>query len=117
LYGIFRPPQPRCGGFFYLKPDDLGGTASIHKQRESYKKATAMNRNQIIILLAIALFKAFLGLQQPTSETNKNIEQTKIQAYSGMQTVDPNRFRVSIDTLAQGNNRREHHSNEFLQQH
>jgi len=76
-----------------------------------------MNRNQIILLFAIAVFKAFLGLQQPTSDTDKNIEQTKIQAYSGTQTVDPNRFRVSIDTLAQGNNRLEHPSKEFLQQY
>lgn len=76
-----------------------------------------MNRNQIIILLAIAVFKAFLGLQQPSAETAEDIEKTQVTAYSGMQTVDPNRFRVNTDTLAQGNDRRDQPATKYFQQH
>lgn len=73
-----------------------------------------MNRNQIIILFAIAVFKAFLGLQQPSTDTDENIEKTKVTAYSGMQTVDPNRFRVNVDTLAQDNSRKDHPATEYF---
>lgn len=76
-----------------------------------------MNRNQIIILFAIALLKAFLGLYQPTAYTAEKAQDTKTVVYSGMQTVDPNRFRVSIDTLAQGNNRRDHPTSVYVGQH
>lgn len=76
-----------------------------------------MNRNQIILLFAIAVFKAFLGLQQPSTDTEETIQKTKVTAYSGMQTVDPNRFRVSIDTLAQGNDRRDQPATEYFQQY
>lgn len=76
-----------------------------------------MNRNQIILLIAIALFKAFLGLQQPAADTAKNEALPKVTTYASMQTVDPNRFRVSMDSLAQGNSRHEHPSTEFLQQY
>jgi hypothetical protein len=74
-----------------------------------------MNRNQIILLFAIAVFKAFLGLQQPAADTAKNMEQTQIITYSGMQTVDPKPFRVSVDTICRGNSRREHPSTEYFQ--
>lgn len=76
-----------------------------------------MNRNQIILLIAIAVVKAFLGLHQPTAETAEKSQDTEVVVYSGLQTVDPNRFRVSIDTLAQGNSRRDLATTEYFQKY
>ncbi|MEK6478960.1 hypothetical protein WJR50_15545 [Catalinimonas sp. 4WD22] len=59
-----------------------------------------MKRQHILILIMIAILKALLAFTNHTSEANTKVDGRNSSLHSSLYAADPNRFRVSADTLS-----------------
>ncbi|MDF9795466.1 hypothetical protein OKW21_000729 [Catalinimonas alkaloidigena] len=67
-----------------------------------------MKRQHILILFLIAVLKAVLAFTNHTPDVNNKLEDRGSSMHSALYTVDPNRFRVSTDTLLPQKMRKEY---------